>query len=253
MADLATDAEVEAHLRRRDLDRWLSARLIADPAARRDVLALYAFEDAIRGVAGAVSNPMLGEIRFAWWSEAVEEVAAGRPARSHPVLAAVAPLIVAGRLQAEPLQALIAARHADLEPAPFLDAAALDGFLTGAYTAPMQAAARLLSPAFDASLSAVGRAWGLANLIRATPRWLANGRRWAPPEWGDDPADILRRARLEFDSALRDAAPQVAALPVKAFPAVAHAGLAKPYVRGREPSDLEKQTRLLWASLQGKL
>jgi phytoene synthase len=246
--------EVEAHLQRRDPDRWLSARLIADLAARRDVLALYAFEDAIRSVAGAVSNPMMGEIRLAWWGEAVEEIAADRPARAHPVLQALDAPLRSGRLKAEPLLALIAARHADLDPEPFADAAALERFLQGAYAAPMQAAAGLLDPAAEGvSLTQVGRAWGLASLLRETPHWSAEGRRWRPPEWGDDPAAQVAQARARLREALRTAGPELRALPVAAFPAVAHAALSHSYAAGREPNALHKRLRVLWASLRGRV
>lgn len=252
MGDAAADAEIEAHLRLRDPDRWLSARLIADPAARRDVLALYAFEDAIRSIAGAVSTPMLGEIRFAWWSEAVDEIAAGKPARSHPVLTAIAPLLARGRLRPEPLHRLITARHADLDTDPFPDEAALNRFLADAYAAPMQAAADLLDPAGDAKLFATGRAWGLASLIRDTPRWTAAGRRWAPRGWGEGAAMIVRAAE-KVGEALRDAKPEVAALPVASFPAVAHVTVAAPYARGRHPGEVERRARLLWTSARGRL
>ena len=245
--------ELEAHLARRDPDRWLSARLIEDRLARQEVLALYAFEDAIRSIAAAVSTPMLGEIRLAWWSEAIEEIAAGKPARAHPVLAAIDPALRAGRLTPEPLHALIAARHADLEPAPFPDEAHLDAFLQGAYATPMQAAASLLDPARQISLAQTGRAWGLAALIRDTPRWIAAGRRWAPPEWGDAPHLWLSQARAALSAAFLAAGPEIEALPVAAFPAVAHATLAKAVGAGRDPSDLAKRARLLWASARGRL
>lgn len=246
-----TGEEVEAHLRRRDPDRWLSARLIADPVARRGVLALYAFEDAIRSVAGAVTNPLLGEMRFAWWSEAVEGMAAGRPLRAHPALLGIAPLVAEGRVKPEPLLALIGARLADLDPAPFADDAALDRFLEGAYAAPMRAGAALLDPSARAApLTATGRAWGLASLLRDSPRWSAAGRRWAPSTWRDDPN---AHARTEIAAALVAAKAEVTALPVPSFPAVAHAALAKAYADGREPGDLEKRARLLWASARGGL
>lgn len=45
----------------------------------------------------------------------------------------------------------------------------------------------------------------------------------------------------------------LAALPVAAFPAVAHATLARRYARGASPSDLEKRLRLLMAVLTGRI
>ena len=217
-------------------------------------MALYAFEDAIRSIAAAVSNSMLGEIRFAWWSEAIEEIAAGKPARAHPVLQGVDAALRSGRLKAEPLHKLIAARYADLDPQPFPDEAHLNRFLLGAYAAPMQAAAGLLDPAAQESrLEQTGRAWGFASLIRDLPRWESAGRRWAPPEWGDDPVAWKGRAEAAVNAALLAAKPETKALPVAAFPAIAHATFARDAAAGRERSDFAKRAQLLWASARGRL
>ena len=229
----ATSAEIEAHLRSRDPDRWLSARLIADPQARREVLALYAFDDAVRSVATAVTQPMLGEMRYAWWAEAVDDLAAGRPARGHPVLQAVAAPLASGRLKAELLHRLIEARRADLDEAP-PTGEALDAFLDGAFVAPMQAAAILLDPTADCDLTPIGRAWGLASLAR-----------------GGGPA--TEAVRSGVGHALAAAKSTVAQLPVAAFPAVAHVALARPYAAGRSPGELERRARILAASALGRL
>ena len=230
----ATAAEIEAHLRTRDPDRWLSARLIAGSAARRDVLALYAFDHAVRSVAAAVTQPMLGEMRYAWWAEAVDDLAAGRPARGHPVLQAIAAPLAEGRLKAELLHRLIEARRTDLDEAT-PQGEALDAFLEGAFAAPMQAAAGLLEPAAVAcDLTAVGRAWGLASLARG-----------ASP-----PAEATLSA---VEEALTAAKSTVAALPVAAFPAVAHVALSRGYARGRTPGELERRARIVAASALGRL
>ena len=218
------------------------------------MLALYAFEDAIRSIAAAVSTPMLGEIRFAWWSEAIEEIAAGKPARAHPVLAGIDPALRAVRLEPGLLHALITARQADLEPEPFPDEASLDRFLAGAYAAPMQAAAGLLDPAAaSVSLDQTGRAWGLAALVRDTSRWTGAGRRWAPPSWGDHAQGCSARARELVASALIIARTEADRLPVAAFPAIAHVTFAKDHAAGRERGDVAKRARLCWASARGRV
>ncbi|CAN5301847.1 phytoene/squalene synthase family protein [soil metagenome] len=235
MGDIpATAAEVEAHLRTRDPDRWLSARLIADPATRREVLALYAFDDAVRAVAPAVTQPMLGEMRYAWWAEAVDDLAAGRPARGHPVLQAIAAPLTAGRLKAAFLHRLIEARRTDLDEEP-PQGETLEAFLDGAFVAPLQAAAQLLDPAAEAcDLSGAGRAWGLASSARK----------------GSPTAEAITSAVAE---ALTAAKSSVASLPVAAFPAVAHVTLARLYAKGRTPGELERRARILAASALGRL
>jgi phytoene synthase len=159
-----------------------------------------------------------------------------------------------GRLPLEPLRRLIDARRADLDPAPFADDAALDAFLGGAYAAPMQAAAVRLDPApvLD-SLAPAARAWGLASLVRETPAWLAAGRRWAPPAWGDDPAAWTARARAETATTLAASRAALKTLPVASWPAVAHASLARAYVGGRSPGELERRVRIVAASLVGRI
>ncbi len=230
----ATAAEIEAHLRTRDPDRWLSARLIADPVARAEVLALYAFDDAVRAVAPAVTQPMLGEMRYAWWAEAVDDLAAGRPARGHPVLQAIAAPLAEGRLKAELLHRLIEARRSDLDEEP-PQGEALDAFLEGAFGAPMQAAAQLLDAAASGcDLSAIGRAWGLVSLARGE-------------------AGPSAPTRLAVEQALSRSQADVAALSVAAFPAVAHVTLARTYAGGRTPGELERRARILLASLRGRL
>jgi len=77
--------DLDASVRRHDPDRWLASRFIGEAQARADVIALYAFNHEIARVAGAVSNPLMGEIRLTWWGEAVAEIYEGRAVRKHPV------------------------------------------------------------------------------------------------------------------------------------------------------------------------
>ena len=50
---------------------------------------------------------------------------------------------------------------------------------------------------------------------------------------------------------IKDANASARGLPVRAFPAIAAAALARDQVRGRRPSELLRRLRLLWASLTG--
>jgi phytoene synthase len=128
------DNGLDADLRLRDLDRWLSSRFVADAGRRARLVALYALDGEWIRVAGAVTSPLAGEIRFAWWSEALERFANGGPAE-HPALAAL------GRDAASALRPwldqAIDARRAALEDPAAADAARF---------AVISAAARLLDP-----------------------------------------------------------------------------------------------------------
>ena len=102
------DEDLEARVRRVDPDRWLASRLIADPARRRTVIALYALNDELARVGETVTNPLAGEIRLAWWRERLEGIAAGAEPPAQPVLLALAPVLPA--LPPDLLDALVEAR-----------------------------------------------------------------------------------------------------------------------------------------------
>jgi len=246
---------LEGQVRRVDPDRWLASRLIADADARATVIAIYALNDELARVGESVTNPMVGEIRLAWWRERIEAVAAGQPPPGHPVLQALAPAIASARLPTALLDALVEARHADLDTRPFADDAALARYLDGTAGAVMGLAARALDP--EAPLRAVvgaGRAWALAGLFRSRSAWLGRGRDWTPQSWGAPPdVDLAARVTAEVEAALERARGELEALPVAAFPAVAYATLARRHVRGRAPGELETRIRLVLASLKGRV
>lgn len=211
--------DLDALVRRVDPDRWLSSRFVADAAARADLIALYALDHELTRIPKIVSDPLMGEIRMTWWREGLEEIAEGKPPRSHPVLQAIA----AGALPATALAALAEARLDDLDgekagEAALVHADATEGLL-------MALAARRLSPR------------ATADQVKHAARAVALSRTDAPA------------AR----AALRVARAELAGLPVAAFPAVAHAALARCYARNRSPGDLEKRCRLFLAVLLGRI
>ena len=255
MAEPSAEEGFDARIRRLDPDRWLASRFVSDPAARATVIAVYALNDELARVTESVTNPLAGEIRLAWWRERIEAVAGGHPPPGQPVLQALAPAMASGLLPPTLLDALVEARHAALEPRPFADDAALAAYLDGTAGAVMGLAARVLDA--EAPLRAVveaGRAWGLAGLYRTREVWRARGRSWLPQSWGepDDPA-LARRVAQEVDAAITRAKVELEPLSIAAFPAVAYATLAKPYARGRSPGELERRTRLLVATLRGRV
>ncbi len=254
MAALPTD--ILSHLERIDPDRWLAARLVEEAAARDELLALYALNDELARVAVSVREPMLGEMRLAWWEEALDGLAAGRGGRGQPVLEALAPALSSGRLPRAPLDRMVQARAADLAREPFADEAALLRHLDGVSGALMEAAAVLLDPgAAGADTIAAGRAWGWAALWRAREAWAARGRRWLPADWaGEMDEEALRRiVQTKVEAELKTARTALKGLPTAAFPAIGYTTLARDYVRGRTPGPLGKRAALLRASLLGRL
>ena len=188
MAEAAFSLDDE--VRAADPDRWLSSRFVGDPQARADLIALYAFEAELMTIPTRVTQPLLAEMRYAWWREQMDGVFSGVARKGHPVLEALTDIVARHRLDRAPFEALIEA-HIDRVHGEPHD---LDAF----YRRPMQAAVQILAgPGHDARVVAAGQIWGLSQV----------GRR--------DEAAALRA----------EANRQLKTLPPVAFPAVAHAAL----------------------------
>ncbi|MDP1736370.1 MAG: squalene/phytoene synthase family protein [Caulobacter sp.] len=213
------DEDLDALVRRVDPDRWLSSRFVADPAARADLVTLYALDHELARIPSVVTNPLMGEIRLAWWREGLEEIAGGRPPRPHAVLQAVAN----SALPPTALAALAEARLGDLDGAKAGEAALAHADATEGLLMAL-AARRLSSNATADHVKQAARAVALAKT--------------------DGPAAL---------TALRAARAELAGLPIAAFPAVAHATLAGRYAHNKNPGDFEKRGRILLAVLTGRI
>ena len=205
--------DLDAQVRAADPDRWLASRFVADGQARADLIALYAFEAELTAIPTRVSQPLLAEMRYAWWGEQMDGVFAGTPRKGHPVLEALAGAMARRSLERAPLDALIDA-HVDRAHGRPHDLEAL-------FVGPMQAAVRVLAgPGHDDAVAPAARVRGLTQTGRFAE------------------AAALRR---EANAALK-------ALPVAAFPAVAPAALSRP-----DAQEAVKRLRLVWATLRGRI
>lgn len=237
MADTET---LDDLVRRVDPDRWLASRFIGDLAARADVIALFGLNYELARVAGGVSNALMGEIRITWWREAMEEIAAGKPPRKHPNVEALA----ASRFDPNALATLAEARFADLDEGPLKDEAAVLAYVDATAGALAVLAARRLDASADPhAVKGAARAFGLTGLWRLAQA----GRSRLPEAWTRE--DVVGRVEVQ----LKAARGEVRGLPVASFPAVAPAALARPHLKGREMSDLERKARLTFAVATGRL
>jgi phytoene synthase len=231
------DDDIEAEVRRADPDRWLASRLISDAAVRSNVLAVLALDAELARVRAVVSEALLGEIRLTWWQEALDEIREQRPVRRHPTVQALAEAIQTRDLSPVLLFSLIEARIEDLGGAVFDDPDKVMAHIDQTSVALSALILQIVSPGTDLhTVQAVSRAYGLARLRlagRLTPE-LAMG--WAPPRIRDD---------------LAAGAGAIRALPVQAFPAIAHCALTQGLAKGREPGPLTKRALIFWASLTG--
>lgn len=244
MTDLRAEPldDLEDTVRRSDQDRWLASRFIADAGRRADVMALYAFDHVLSRVPHQVSEPLMGEIRLTWWTEALDEIYGSGPVRAHPVALALADAVRHRELARAPLEALVEARFGDLSPEPFVNAEGAIIHADQTAGALMQAAVQALGgPANFHAAKLAGRAYGLASLAH---RRSIGGSTRLP-----DGLDV----RPLVDEALAHARPGLKTLPLQAFPAVAYAALTRRLAGGGRPTLLEKQLRLVWAVASGRI
>jgi phytoene synthase len=208
------------------------------------LIALYAFNHELARVSEVTREPLVREIRLAWWREALDEIFAGGAPRRHPVVEALAQAIGRRALARPTLDAMVEARVEDIDAPVLADEAAVHRHIEATAGMLMGLAASVLDGAAPhAIVQPAARAWGLAGLARLR----RTGSDRLPEAW--DEAEVrsrVRAATAEARAAARD-------LPVAAVPAVAYATLANPYAAGRGLSELEKRLRLTTAVLTGRL
>ncbi len=225
---------LEAFVRRTDPDRWLSSRFASNPERRADLVGLYAFDRELARIPHAVSEPLAGEIRFAWWREALAEIDAGAAGRAHPVLQALAETARRRALALSELEPAIELHARRLDPEPFADEGAVRTWLAGAVSLA-GAAVRALDPEADPQHArAAAMSWTLARAD-------LEGR------IAFDPVRLVALG-AELRAQGRDS---VRWLSAAAFPAVAHAALARS--RSDVPGGLEARVRLTFAVATGRI
>jgi hypothetical protein len=97
-------------VRETDRDRFLGALFAPEPA-RRDLLALLAFDHELARTPLVTSEPMLARIRLQWWREAVREAAQEGKPRAQPIVESLSETIGRHGFDPEKLVAAIDARE----------------------------------------------------------------------------------------------------------------------------------------------
>jgi 15-cis-phytoene synthase len=171
-------AHCEALIRDRDRDLWLACLFAPEPA-RRHIHALYAYALEAADVRAKVSQPLLGEMRLRWWTDALTGEAS-EGTRAHPVADALLDTMARFDLPRDELVALADAHVADLYDDQMPDMATLEDYCRMTAAGPIRWAARILgappSPAFEEA----GLALGLTRILRL-------------PAGAFIPADLLAR------------------------------------------------------------
>lgn len=241
-----------------DRDRWL-ASLFVPQDRRRHIHALYAFNCEMARINELVLEPLLGEIRFQWWRDALEGASLD-DALANPVSAALLDTITRFDLPKGLLLELIGARAGGLygERPPSL--AALESYLQATCAHLFRLAALTVGGEESAVRrevsSSAGFAYGLTGLMRALPWLRAQGALFVPFELlqahGVEPgefaagraspavraalADLRTLARRHFDQFTAG----LDSLPGKCKPAFLPLCLCEPYLqlmerRGYDP------------------
>ena len=247
---MALPPEIIARLAQTDPDRVRAAQL-ATPEDRDALMVLYAFHAELAKVPELVSEPLIGQIRYQWWRDALDEVYSGKPPRKHEVVLPLAEMIAERDVPRFGLDQLIDGRARDLDPRPFADIEAAKDYARTTSGRLMQTAAGLLGVE-DERIVQAGEAWGLMGLARSWRFYKGSMLQHL------DASDLAEAA----EECLGRAAGK---LPAAAIPATAYAALVPLYGRavsrpGHDPATdkvevgaLRKQARLMRAAMTGKI
>lgn len=181
-------------IRRFDRDRYLTVLAAPGPAAA-DLAALAAFNLELALVHDSVSEPMLGQIRFQWWREAIDGIYAGTP-RRHAVVAALADLMSRRRLGRFHFERMIDARERELIDPPPATLAGLESYAadtSGSLLSLAAEAVGLEAASVEDLTRSIGIAVALIGIARAT-LYLAQRQRRMIPD------DVVAAAGLSVDA-----------------------------------------------------
>lgn len=153
-----------------DPDRMRAARL-ADPDIRDRLFALYAFHAELAKIPELVSEPMMGQIRYQWWRDCLNEIYGAGPVRAHEVSTPLADMVSQSGISRFLLDRIIDGRERDLDPTPFQTVKAATDYADSTSGTLAQAAVMICGG--EGGLAA-GRAWGLTGLARSY-RYYADG------------------------------------------------------------------------------
>jgi len=177
-------AHCEALAREGERDRWLSA-LFAGEAARPHFHALAAFDHEIARIRIVAREPLAGEMRLAWWREAIGGERDGE-ARAHPVGAALMDTIEAFALPRQAFENLLLARTFDLYDDPMPTWRDLEGYCGETTSILFQCAALILGEGRDLGAAEAsghaGVAAGVTNVLRRFAETSARGQVYLPIE-----------------------------------------------------------------------
>ncbi|MGD8326303.1 MAG: squalene/phytoene synthase family protein [Sphingomonadales bacterium] len=251
-------------LRGFDYDRYLA--LLYAPADQRDALmAISAFNAELARIPGLASEPMVGEIRLAWWREALADLFAGK-IRPHPILQAL------GKLDALPhdlMEDMVEARIDELYREEALNIKELRDYARRTHGALNRLLLKQLDVASDDRADEAAMALTLTGTLKAMSYHahmrgnVNSGERIFQGEFTDETlklAQDLAEAALTHIENVKQNKPPKRALPVFLPLVSAQDHLKRITAVGYDPRridlqkhSLKKQIKLFWAALRGRI
>ena len=243
-------------LKQSDPDRCRAA-MFAPPQGRQDLLLLYAFHYELAKVPEIVSEPMIGQIRYQWWRDCIDEIYSGgtKRVRSHEISTPLSEMLLRVDMPRFWVDRLIDGRARDLDPEPFKSVDVARDYAAHTSGVLMQMAVKTLGVEPDDAVLQAGQAWGLTGLARAWRYY--QGGILSELDYGV----ICEAAHMSH----MQAAKSIANLPAKAFPAIAYAALVPKFLAklthsGHDAAKdavnygpLSKRLTLMRAVMRGKI
>ncbi len=238
-------------LKKADPDRYRAA-LMSDDQGRDDLLILYAFHYELSKVPDVTSEPMLGQIRYEWWREAVDEIYTDKAVRRHEISTPLSEMLRRTNVPRFWVDRLIDGRARDLDPQPFADMQAACDYARQTSGQLMQIAVKTLGGTPDEKTIKAGVAWGLTGLARSYGYYHDRALK------NLDFEALVESARHAYETACGKVDASI-------FPAVAYTALVPKFLQrmSREDFDpttkkvkygpLSKQFRLLVAGVSGRI
>ena len=126
-----------------DPDRYRAALFAAAP--ERDALhVLYAFHYELAKIPELVSEPLLGQIRYQWWRDVIEEIYTDMPVRAHEITTPLAHILRKRDVPRYHIDRLIHARERDMDGHGFPDIKSAQTYAKETSGTLMQIAAHII-------------------------------------------------------------------------------------------------------------
>lgn len=247
-------------IKRVDPDRYRAA-LMASPDVRNRLMGLYAFHSELAKIPEATSEPMMGEIRYQWWRDCLDEIYTDKRVRRHEIATPLSGLVKQTQIPRFWLDRLIDGRARDIDPRPFGTLEAAKDYCRQTSGQLMQIAVHIcepdreLGPAEIEGVASAGLSWGLTGLARGYGYYhnsMLSGISF--DEICEAAKAAFQDAKDQLDRVNRNIAPAMLyASIVPLFITKLTSSSHDPKLASIRLSPLRKQLKLVSAALDGKL